>query len=219
MKTQSTDKVCLVHTADDFRRTIQQVHPRLAFIETNCWYEASQYMIAQYAESFPRMSIAVFGYERLTPSRAAGFINLGAESYVDLRLDDDKEITEAFNRIIGDKPYLPRWLEKVVGKYRLALPECAYLRRCEIPVLRLAALGNGIGEIALKLGIGRGTVRNHISSIHKKFNIHTAAEVVSIALRLGIIRPDELVTEEIDLPILEQEAMDVRKDHKRRGAY
>jgi DNA-binding NarL/FixJ family response regulator len=219
MKTQSVDKVYMVHTAGDFREAVKRLHPRLVFIETSCWYEATQYMIAQYAEAFPQMSIAVFSYERMTPSKAAGFINLGAESYVDLRLDDEEEIAEAFNRIIHNKPYLPRWIEETVDRYSLALPEYTYLQKCEIPVMRLAALGNGIEDIALKLGIGRGTARNHISNIHKKFNIHTITDVVSIALRVGIIHPDELITKEIDIHILEQEVLDVHTDKKRSGAY
>jgi hypothetical protein len=77
---------------------------------------------------------------------------------VDLRLDDDKEIAEAFNRIIHNKPYLPRWVEETAERY-------------------------------------------------------------SLALRLGIVRPDELVTKEIDIHILEQEVSDVHMDKKRTGAY
>ncbi|MDR1949015.1 MAG: LuxR C-terminal-related transcriptional regulator [Spirochaetaceae bacterium] len=218
MKAGCTDTIYTVHTAGAFRETVRQLYPRLAFIETNCWYEASQYMTAQYAEAFPRMSIAVFGYERLTACKAAGFISLGAESYVDLRLDE-KEIAEAFNRIIHRKQYLPPWVEKTAGKYSLSPPEQTWLRRCEIPVMRLAALGNGIEESALKLGIGRGTVRNRISAIHQKFNIHTVTDVISLALRIGVIRPEELVSKEIDVSILEKEASDVRKDRKRNGAY
>jgi DNA-binding NarL/FixJ family response regulator len=219
MNTQSMDKVYMVHTADNFRETVKRSHPRLAFIETNCWYEASQYMIAQYAEAFPQMSIAVFSYERLTPCKAAGFINLGAESYVDLRLDDEKEIAEAFNQVVHNKPYLPRWIEETADQYSLVLPEYSWLQKCEIPVMRLAALGNGIEDIAFKLGISRGTVRNHISNIHKKFNIHTVTDVISLALRIGIIHPDELITEDIDIHILEREVLDVHTDKKRIGTY
>jgi DNA-binding NarL/FixJ family response regulator len=203
------DTICMVHTNDDFRDGVRKYRPRLVLLEANCWYEATGYMIAQYAEEFPRMSIAAFGYERLTPAKAVGLINLGAASYVDLRLDE-AEIDEAFLKIVHDKIYLPAWVEKAVGAYSLAPPECSLLTRGEIPVLRLAGLGNGIEDIAVKLRITRGTVRNHISSVHKKFNIHTQAELMGLALRIRIVLPDELVTSEIDARVLEREARGIR---------
>jgi DNA-binding NarL/FixJ family response regulator len=194
---------------------VLRYHPRLVFLESNCWYEATPYMIAQYANRFPYMSIAVFGYERLTPGRAAAFINLGAASYVDLRIDDNEEIREAFRLIMRDRPYLPRWMEEAIAGYELESPEYCRLNKGEIPVLRLSAMGNSIEDIALKLGIEAGTVRNHISSIHKKFSIHSHTELVGLALRIGIVQPGELVTDAINITILEKEVKDVYTDTRR----
>jgi DNA-binding NarL/FixJ family response regulator len=193
-------------------------HPRLVLLESNCWYEATPYMIAQYANRFPQMSIAVFGYERLTPSRIACFINLGAESYIDLRMDNDREIEEAFSLIINGKLYLPCRIEAVLDKYELESPDYCRLNKGEIPVMRLLAMGNSIEDIAVKLEIEAGTVRNHISSIHKKFSIHSHTELVGLSLRIGIVRPEELVTEAINITILEQEVKDVHTDKKRRSS-
>jgi DNA-binding NarL/FixJ family response regulator len=165
------------------------------------------------------MSIAVFGYERLTPGRAAGFLNLGAASYVDLRIDDEEEITEAFRLIMRDRQYLPRWIKKTAAGYELESSDYCRLNKGEIPVLRLSALGNSIEDIALKLEIETGTVRNHISNIHKKFSIHSHSELVGLSLRLGIVQPGELVTDEVNITILEREVKDVYTDKRRRGAY
>jgi DNA-binding NarL/FixJ family response regulator len=203
--TQSGDKICLAGSNDEFKNMVARYHPRLALLESNCWYEATPYMIAHYADKFPQMSIGVFSYERLTPGRAAAFINLGAASYVDLRIDDEEELTEAFRLIMRDKYYLPRWLETTAAGYELENAEYCRLTNGEIPVLRLSALGNSIADIALKLEIEAGTVRNHISNIHKKFSIHSHAELVGVSLRLGIVRPEELVTETINITILERE--------------
>jgi DNA-binding NarL/FixJ family response regulator len=190
-------------------------HPRLVLLESNCWHEAIPYMIAQYANRFPQMSIAVFGYERLTPGRATGFINLGAASYVDLRIDNEDEIAKAFRLVMQDRRYLPCWMEATAAKYELENPDYCRLNKGEIPVLRLSAMGNSIEDIALKLEIGAGTVRNYISNIHKKFSIHSHAELVGLSLRTGIVQPDELVTEAIDIMILEREAKDIDTDKKR----
>jgi DNA-binding NarL/FixJ family response regulator len=190
-------------------------HPRLVFLESNCWYEVTPYMIAQYANRFPQMSIAVFSYERLAPSRIVSFITLGAESYIDLRTDNDREIEEAFSLIIHGKLYLPCRIEAVLDKYGLESPDYCRLNKGEIPVMRLLALGNSIEDIAVKLEIEAGTVRNHISSIHKKFNIHSHTELVGLSLRIGIVRPEELVTAAINITVLEQEVKDVYTDKKR----
>jgi len=216
---RSKDKICLAGSNDEFKNMVSVYHPRLVLLESNCWYEATQYMIAQYANKFPQMGIAVFGYERLTPGKAAGFVNLGAASYVDLRIDNDDEIAEAFSLIMRDKQYLPRWMEAAVGKYELESSEYCRLNKCEIPVLRLSAMGNSIEDIALKLEISGGTVRNHISNIHKKFSIHSHAELVGLSIRTGIVQPGELVTEAINITILEQEVKDVHTDKKRRSGY
>jgi hypothetical protein len=93
----------LVYNNEDFRRSVNTYHPWLVFLETNSWHEATPYMRAQYADAAPWMNIAAFSYERLTPSRVAGFINLGAESYIDLRENDEKELEKAFNMVIHDK--------------------------------------------------------------------------------------------------------------------
>jgi DNA-binding NarL/FixJ family response regulator len=185
---------------------VARYRPRLALLESNCWYEATPYMIAQYANRFPQMSIAVFSYERLTPSRIVSFINLGAGSYIDLRIDNEDEIMEAFRLIMRDRQYLPRWMKAAAARYGLESAEYCRLTKGEIRVMRLSAMGNDIEDVALKLGIEDGTVRNHISNIHKKLSIHSHTELVGLSIRLGIVQPGELVTEAINIKILEREA-------------
>jgi DNA-binding NarL/FixJ family response regulator len=101
-----------------------------------------------------------------------------------------------------DRQYFPRWMEEAGGEYKLGSPEYWRLSKCEIQVMRLSALGNSIEDIALKLEICAGTVRNHISNMHKKLSIHSHAELVGLALRIGIVQPEELVTEEINIKVL-----------------
>jgi len=210
-KAHSTDTIYMVYTNDDFRTAVKSHRPWLVLLESNCWYEATPYMIAQYADTFPLMNIALFSYERLTPSKAAGFVNLGAGSFIDFRLDET-EIENAFNRIMHHKLYVPHWIEGVVEKYSLAIPEYYILNKSELPVLRLLSLGNSIPDISQKLGISNGTVRNHISNVHKKFNIHSQSELIGLALRIGIVNPEELVTEQINHIDLNEEARNVYTD-------
>jgi DNA-binding NarL/FixJ family response regulator len=214
--TQSGDKICTALSNDEFKTMVLRHHPRLVLLESNCWYEATPYMIALYADRFPHMSIAVFGYERLTPGKAAAFINLGAASYVDLRIANEDEIAEAFRLIMRDRRDLPRWLKETIGGYELESSEYCRLSKAEIRVLRFSALGDSIEDVAVKLEIEAGTVRNHISNIHKKLSIHSHTELVGFSLRLGIVRPGELVTEAVNIKVLEGEAEDVYTDKRGR---
>jgi LuxR family transcriptional regulator of spore coat protein len=207
----STDTIYMVYTNDDFRTAVKSHRPWLVFLETNSWYEATPYMIAQYADVVPWMNIAAFSYERLTPSKAAGFVNLGAGSFIDLR-KDETEIANAFNHVLHNRFYVPQWVEDAVEKYSLAIPEYYILNKSELPVLRLLSLGNSIPDISQKLGISNGTVRNHISNVHKKFNIHSQSELIGLALRIGIVNPAELVTEHINHIDLNEEARNVHTD-------
>jgi DNA-binding NarL/FixJ family response regulator len=200
---QNGNKIYLAISNDEFKTMALRHRPWLALVESNCWHEATPYMIARYAGRFPRMSIVVFGYERMTPCKAAGFVNLGAASYVDLRIDDEDELMKAFRLIMQDQRYLPRWLEEAAAEYELAIPEYCCLGKREILVLRLSAMGNSIEDIALKLEIGAGTARNYISSIHRKLGVHSHAEMTGLALRMGIVNPGELVEEESAIKVLE----------------
>jgi DNA-binding NarL/FixJ family response regulator len=191
-KTESGDKIIVAHGKDEFFAATEKYRPRLVFLETSYWHELTAYEIACLSEKYPRMSIAVFCNERITPSSASGFMHLGAESFVDMRLDDESEIEEAFVAIVGEKIYMPEWVSAALEKYRLGLPDYTALQKSEIGVLRLIALGNSIDDIALKLNITNGTVRNHISNIHKKTGIHRHNELLPLALTLNAVRSDEI---------------------------
>jgi DNA-binding NarL/FixJ family response regulator len=207
------DNICVVNNNTDFRLTVKKHRPRLVLLETSCWYEATPYLIGQYIESYPIISFVVFSYEEQTAAKAAGYISLGADSFIDFRMDED-EILKAFQQVAKEKSYLPPWLAGEVDDYSLAIPEYSTFTKGEIPILRLAGLGNGIEAISLKLKIAQGTVRNHISNIHQKFNVHTQAEIVGLALRFGIVQPEELVTKEINIQTIQKEVQDVRSDRQ-----
>ena len=57
----------------------------------------------------------------------------------------------------------------------------ALLTEREWQVLDLRVLGREYKEIASELHISESTVKNHISSIHKKLGVHNIAEAVNKA--------------------------------------
>lgn len=57
----------------------------------------------------------------------------------------------------------------------------------ETEVLKLMTSGIGNREIAKALGIGNGTVRNHVSSIFSKLGVNDRTKAVLYALRKGLV--------------------------------
>lgn len=59
-------------------------------------------------------------------------------------------------------------------------PDCPLTRR-ELEVLRMAAHGNGVAEIAAKLYLTTGTVRNYLRTIAGKLNARNRVDAIRIA--------------------------------------
>lgn len=57
------------------------------------------------------------------------------------------------------------------------------LSRRELEVLRLLTEGLGNAAIAERLGLGRGTVRNHLQSIFAKLGVHSRLQAAAYATK------------------------------------
>lgn len=65
----------------------------------------------------------------------------------------------------------------------------AELSAREREVVRLVAEGLSNAQIAERLSLSTHTVRNHVSSLSRKLGAHSKLEVLSIALREGLVEP------------------------------
>ena len=59
----------------------------------------------------------------------------------------------------------------------------------ELQVLRLVALGRSNEEIATLLGVSANTVAVHRTNLMARLGVHKAAELVLIAVRKGLVKP------------------------------
>jgi two-component system, NarL family, nitrate/nitrite response regulator NarL len=67
-------------------------------------------------------------------------------------------------------------------------PRLGRLTLRERQLITVVGQGFGNGEIAVRLRISEATVRNHLTSIFKKLELHSRFELVMYALRQGLIK-------------------------------
>jgi len=76
------------------------------------------------------------------------------------------------------KPVEPRFVGLVTQK--------------ELDILLLAAKGMANKEIARRLGVSEGTVKNHFVELFQKLNVRSRTEAVFVSLKLGILTIEDL---------------------------
>jgi DNA-binding NarL/FixJ family response regulator len=190
-----------VHDGKDFKVKVEVYHPRLVFIETNCWYELTAWKLAQYRAKYRRMEICVFTYDRLLPAHAAGLMRSGADSFLDLRDDDEVTRTE-ITRIIRGDVYIPEWVSEAEKDEQEGPGEHPGLTRREQEAFRLVGLGDGDYEIACKMGVSYGMAKNYLSALRRKLGAKRTNALTVLAIRAGLVRYDELVNPGIDSRVL-----------------
>jgi two-component system NarL family response regulator len=107
----------------------------------------------------------------------------GAASYLPKTVGQP-ELLKAVRLVAAGRTYVP---PEIAVRLAERLP-CEELTAREHEVLALVVEGASNAQIARKLGIAGGTVKNHISSIFDKLGVTQRTEAVAVAIRRGIIR-------------------------------
>lgn len=122
-------------------------------------------------------------------------IQAGAAGYVLKRIGDN-ELVQAIERVSRGEGMLdPAMTASVFAEMRKAseahnVAAFADLTSQELAILALVAQGLTNRQIAVKLFLGEGTVRNYVSSVLAKMGVANRAEATAYAVRHNI---DELV--------------------------
>jgi two-component system response regulator NreC len=120
------------------------------------------------------------------PAFARHALGSGALGYV-LKEAADDELVEAVRRAAVGESYLnPRLGARLASEPPPGPPDD--LSEREVDVLRLIALGHTNAEIAEQLFLSVRTVETHRAHIQQKLRLSSRAELVSYALRRGLIR-------------------------------
>ncbi len=116
------------------------------------------------------------------------FLRNGALGYF-VKNDDPADIAVAVRSIMAGKTWV-----SAMAAAALAEAESSPLDRSveplshrEAQVLRLLAAGSTNAEIAHTLGIAEGTVKNHISNLYQRLDLHSRAEAAAWAWKHGYV--------------------------------
>lgn len=129
---------------------------------------------------FPNLKICLLS-AYIEPSLVRELLSAGVHGYI---LKDDDYITH-IDRIIRDladgEIYLSPQAYEALAKATRAEGREQPLSEREIDILRLAKRGLPNPQIAQSLRISAGTVRNHLSAIYRKLDVHTRHEALQAA--------------------------------------
>lgn len=121
----------------------------------------------------------------LTGSAVVKLVNQAIDGGADgllLKMDDGEELLDAIPRILnGDRVISRRFRRSEAATDNISLT------RREAQVLQAIARGDGNKEIARRLNISPATVNNHRANIMRKFGAHSAAELIALAVREGLV--------------------------------
>ena len=142
--------------------------------------------VRQLRETFPEVRICLLS-AFLEPTLLHDLLQAGVCGYI--LKDDDyvSQIDSIIRDLAAGQVYLsPQAYEALVLATRSQGKEHVLTER-EVEILRLAKHGLPNPQIANSLHISPGTVRNHLSSIYRKLDVHSRHEALQIAEERHII--------------------------------
>ena len=114
-------------------------------------------------------------------------LRCGASGYV-LKQSVGEELIAAITQVLEGKVYLPQLMgNKLDQSLKHGPSHSLNLTPRQREVLRLIAQGRTMKEIAALLGISTRTAESHKYEMMEALGIHTTAELIQYAMKLGLI--------------------------------
>jgi DNA-binding NarL/FixJ family response regulator len=137
-------------------------------------------------KDFPDLKICLLS-AFLEPSLVHDLLHAGAHGYI--LKDDDfvSKIDVIIRDLIDGEIYLSPQAYTALAKATRAEGQLQPLTGRELEILRLAKRGLPNPQIAQSLHISPGTVRNYLSSIYRKLDVHSRHEALQIAEERNLI--------------------------------
>jgi len=187
------DDICDIHLVAESRQggdvaaLVRQARPDVLLLDLFIEPEFDALSAVRYLrEDFPELKICLLS-AFLEPTLLHDLLQAGVCGYI--LKDDDyvSKIDSIIRDLAAGQVYLsPQAYEALVLATRSQGKEHVLTER-EVEILRLAKRGLPNPQIANSLHISPGTVRNHLSSIYRKLDVHSRHEALQIAEEQQII--------------------------------
>lgn len=175
-----------VADGDDVLSAVRLERPALVLLEVNLpgvsGYELCRQLRDEFGEQLPIVFVSAERTESV--DRVAGLL-IGADDYIVKPFDQD-EFLARVRRSLTRSDALAQ-SSKDSSPRRVLLP----LTPREREVLQLLAEGKDAAAIALELYVSPKTVATHIQHILVKLGVHSRAQAVALAHRIGVYEPAE----------------------------
>jgi DNA-binding NarL/FixJ family response regulator len=119
------------------------------------------------------------------PEHVYESLRVGARGYV-LKDVTPQQIRDAVRRVAAGDVYVDPRITEVALLGRSSMPAVTFTDS-ELQVLELIGGGLSNSEIALRLHVSRGTVKNRVASLLVKLGVRRRAEAVAAGARLGLL--------------------------------
>ena len=166
---------------------INEMKPRLMFIESCFHGQSTPFMMSKLLKQFPQLRIAVFNFVEFPDDLAMWFLFRGVKSYLNLR-DGIEEFGNGLRAIQkGDDYCSPNVLERIKLLKEIPPVRDHYTDRQE-EILNLLWDGYKTEEIEDALHISYRTVEEHKRNLYQTLNVRNERELLRAAHELGLLR-------------------------------
>jgi DNA-binding NarL/FixJ family response regulator len=188
----------VVHAATDFEGALRLARSlndiQLVLLDLGLGESSGVQTLIEFRKRFPTLRTVVFTAEE-DAATIESSLNAGASGYI-LKTSPADVIASAIRRVLAGDVYTPPLVltsgSKLSTKSGAVLGTGANPNRSmplterQIDVLTLLAKGYRNRQIALKLNVTEGTVKQHVHAIYQSLGISSRTEAMIAAGRLGI---------------------------------
>jgi DNA-binding NarL/FixJ family response regulator len=203
--------ICVLGQAANGEIALEMIHsltPQVAIIDVNLPGINGQQVTRQIVgEKLPTRVILLTGYddaEQVLHAAIAGAASYCSKDIQPAQLSAIVRMVATGKYVVGDQPLSKKefdfWLERQLQLVRRSYSEPGSpfhpLSDREMEVLESVVKGMSNKEIAINLGISHQTVKNHVTSILRKFSVEDRTQAVVYALKHGWVKLEKEKTEE-----------------------
>ncbi|MDR3170433.1 MAG: LuxR C-terminal-related transcriptional regulator [Treponema sp.] len=176
---------------DSLVRVINDMKPRLVFIES-CFYEAATpYMTGRLLRDFPKLRIAAFSVGEFPDDLAVWFYFHGVKNYINFR-DGMCEFKRGIQKILLGEEFRSKKVQRRID-LRTEIPKPAYsFTNRQMEVLLLLCNGFTTDEVGDVLHISRRTVETHKTDLYAVFHVRNERELIRVSYYMDLFKKDEL---------------------------